>query len=198
MPGLCGDLRLSTSNRLPDRPRILLTDLLARAPAPALRRRSCRRRSPADNTVVARKDAAAGNQAFDTNTLYLDYANNLVGAGTIGTIPSVGGDRLQVSGTVSASGYNYASTRTGYYFIPGSAFSANVEDEQWYLGTGYDYIGAGTSTYSINLHAPVNLPQGSTIETFTCYRYDANASGDIAGSARLYRSPLRRTPRSGT
>ena len=35
-----------------------------------------------DNAVVARKDAAAGNQAFDGTTMVLDYTNNRVGIGT--------------------------------------------------------------------------------------------------------------------
>jgi hypothetical protein len=35
-----------------------------------------------DSSIVARKDAAGGNQAFDTNTLFLDYTNNRVGVGT--------------------------------------------------------------------------------------------------------------------
>lgn len=150
-----------------------------------------------DGTVVARKDAAAGNQAFDTNTLFLDYTNNVVG---VGQTPAAAGARLQVSGAlqattdVTANGnayadtFNYNAARTGYYFIPGSAFSPNVEDELWYLGVGYGYIGSGTSAYSIALHAPVNLPQGSTVETFTCYRYDSNAGGDLTGSFSLYES----------
>jgi hypothetical protein len=61
-----------------------------------------------DSAIIARKDTAGGNQAFDTNTLFLDYGNNRVGIGT--TTPAVA---LEVAGVTRATDLQYAAPIAG-------------------------------------------------------------------------------------
>lgn len=125
-----------------------------------------------DNTVVARKDSAAGNQAFDTNTLFLDYTNNRVG---VGITPA---QTLDVNGTTLSTAFQYRTPRVDRYAVAGVNFipdqgTVTVE----YHSAGYLYF-TGTTTAG-QLYAPVNLPDGVTITGMTCYWYDSDTVANI-------------------
>lgn len=138
---------------------------------------------------VALKDATQGNQAFDTNTLYLDYTNNAVGVGN--TTP---GEALDVTGNARVSGnFTYSVPKTYDYAIAGPEFiQANrIDDEEWRSGqtTGYKYLvnGGGNATYSSDSEAGVHLPQGATVTQMLCYWYDNDATIDVSFTIHLLR-----------
>jgi hypothetical protein len=64
-----------------------------------------------NDTLVARKDAAAGNQSFDGGTLFLDYTNNRVGVGL--AAPAV---PLDVAGAVRATDFTYVTPQARQVF----------------------------------------------------------------------------------
>ncbi|MBK9035836.1 MAG: hypothetical protein IPL61_32075 [Myxococcales bacterium] len=131
-----------------------------------------------DGTVVARKDAAGGNQTFDGGTLHLDYGANRVGVGT--TAP---GYPLDVSGTVRAAEFRYATPRTHTYFVAGSAFTPSPDLSPW---SAQQLKGRLLSGASQRLHAPVNLPNGATMTDLSCYVMDNEPSADLQAGTRAY------------
>ncbi|HWO25542.1 MAG TPA: hypothetical protein VNO30_42675 [Kofleriaceae bacterium] len=140
-----------------------------------------------DSSIVARKDAAAGNQAFDANTLYLDYTNNRVGVGT-----AAPGAPLDVVGNMRAGGYSYAAARTGYFYIAGNSMTPNLDfqDEEWNISSsGYGYIGGGVAGYAIPLTGAVTVPNGVTLTSLFCHYYDNDTVNGLSISAQLYNRP---------
>jgi hypothetical protein len=136
-----------------------------------------------DSNVVARKDAAAGNQAFDGTTLVLDYSNNRVGVGTAAPAAP-----LDVNGNVRATSYSYSTPKTGDYPVAGSAFhpELNFTDEQWLISSfGYGFLSGGTGTPDMEVSAAVILPQGASPTGMTCYLEDTDSAGDFSGTALL-------------
>jgi hypothetical protein len=136
-----------------------------------------------DSNVVARKDAAAGNQAFDGTTLVLDYTSNRVGVGTAAPAAP-----LDVNGSVRASSFTYTTPRSGAYPVAGSAFhpELNFTDEQWLISSfGYGFLSGGTGTPDMELSAAVIMPEGATPTGMTCYLEDTDATGDFSGTAVL-------------
>lgn len=118
---------------------------------------------------LARKDAAAGNQSFDGNTLVLDYTNNRVGVRN-----SSPDEELDVGGDVEVTGnYLYASAKTFYKYYGASGFESSSSA---FVNIG-SYI-YPSSTTSIRMYSTVRLPQSATLRTLTCYYYDGGA-GDI-------------------
>jgi hypothetical protein len=110
-----------------------------------------------DNTVVARKDAAAGNQSFDSGTLFLDYTNNRVGVNN-----AAPGTTLDVGGVARASDFVYAVPMTGEVFAdptlctrggttdptnfqmevinpPNNAYGPSILDDAHVANTQYDF-----------------------------------------------------------
>ncbi len=141
-----------------------------------------------DNTVVARKDAAAGNQTFDGGTLHVDYANNRVGVGT--TIPAV---PLHVNGVARASSYQLNTPLAGKFFIAGNSMTPNLDfaDEQWRIApSGYGHIGGGISPFSIPLSGAINIPNGATLTSLFCEYLDNDAANGVAVSAFLVKRPF--------
>lgn len=141
-----------------------------------------------DNTVVARKDSVAGNQAFDTSTLYLDYANNRVGVNT-----ATPGTTLDVAGIARATDFQLSAPRTGYLLVAGSTFvAAPGGDEVWDVdpinGTA-NISTTGTAPYDRYVGAWVNLPDGVTITGFSCYVFD-QVSTNLMGVMYLRRRTL--------
>ena len=118
---------------------------------------------------LARKDAAAGNQVFDTRTLVLDYTNNYVGVNQ--AAPSapldVGGD-IELTGNIRPS-----SSRTFYHFVAPTDFDSSSSN---FINTGL-YIYA-SSSLTMSLYARPKMPNGATVRTVTCYLYD-NGTGLI-------------------
>jgi hypothetical protein len=125
-----------------------------------------------DNTVVARKDLAAGNQAFDTNVLFLDYTNNRVGVNN--AAPSAG-TALDVTGTVRATNFSFASpVSTSVIAHPtwctralSSAdphLDTEVVNPPNAFGPSISSVAEGPNT-TLNFVCPVNIyvPSGATV-----------------------------------
>lgn len=148
-----------------------------------------------DDSVVARKDPAAGDQTFDGGILHLDYANDRVGVGT--TAPAT---RLDVAGTVTADDFTYSSVRTGTIQLPYTAFLVNRNDTQWQIDMMGEYIwlnGASQSAFVARL----SFPPGATITGLTCYVFDLDEANDFDASgsiAQIWARPYTSTARSYT
>ena len=126
------------------------------------------------DSTVARKNSASGNQAFDTNTLYLDYSNNFVGVRI-----SVPDEELDVSGDVEATGqYYFSGARTFYRYVTPASFAPSPTAIPYYLSILGGYMWPqGTSPFT--MAAPVVLPNTANITQVRCYYYDNDAtSGD--------------------
>jgi len=126
-----------------------------------------------DNTLVARKDSAAGSQTFDGGTLHLDYASNRVGVGT--TAPT---SPLEVVGTAEADGFAYRTAKTGTYWMPVVAFYVDQNDPVTFL---INYMSKAVGGQA-NIRAPLNLPAGVTVTALTCEIYDNDAANDYTSS----------------
>lgn len=123
-----------------------------------------------DSSSVARKDAAAGDQAFDTTTLYLDYANHRVGVGT-----SAPATALDVTGTARALDFAYANPRAQVYSLPGNTFVSGAAGSTWVgMEGGYGYLAGGMIA---ELFAPVRLPAGAIVYGMACEIVDGVAGG---------------------
>ncbi len=131
------------------------------------------------SSLVARKDAAAGNQAFDTSTLYLDYTNNRVGINDSTPLTT-----LDVDGTTSASRYVYRTARAYSQYI--SAVKFNFTPYRKYDGSErfeYNYYSGSITPYAYgeysHLITGIHLPQGANISRLTCYYSDNSEIEDI-------------------
>lgn len=119
---------------------------------------------------LARTDGGAGNQAFDTNTLLLDYTNNRVGVRM--TTPD---EELDVAGDVEVTGqYFYSSPRTFYKYLGASDFYS--QSSNW-VNTGQ--YGYANTNLSVLLYARPDLPQGAEVTRLICYYYDNSTAIDI-------------------
>ncbi|MCC7385738.1 MAG: collagen-like protein [Deltaproteobacteria bacterium] len=144
-----------------------------------------------DPAIVARKDAAAGDQAFDTGTLFLDYANNRVGVRT--TAPAV---ELDVTGSIRASGnIGYNPPRSFSLVVPGSEFEQahGLDDDPWWVGQTnmFRYLASGgAGLYITDAYAPVHLPEGATVTGLVCRFYDNDAAANVAFTVLFSRISL--------
>ena len=124
------------------------------------------------DSTVARKDSGSGNQAFDINTLFLDYSNNRVGVRL-----SSPDEELDVSGDLEVTGHYYFSfPRTFYRYLSPSAFepAGTTAPDSFLLSTaGYRYPASDLTMY---LFAPVDLPNGADISNVRCYYYDNDST----------------------
>jgi len=137
-----------------------------------------------DNTVVARKDAAAGNQSFDSGTMYLDYANNRVGV--FNAAPTTA---LDVNGTATVNDLAYRTAKTSAFTVTGVNFTPDqgaVTVE--YISSGYLYF-TGATTVS-QLYAPVHVPEGARLGTFACWYYDNDATNNVTLTIYLFTKAL--------
>lgn len=135
-----------------------------------------------DGSVVARKDVAAGNQSFDSGTLYLDYANNRVGVGI--TSPT---QALDVSGNARAVDFRYQSPATQTYVVP------HVEFQNWDL-TNFAPVRRSTDHLSVigfsvpvsaTLDAALHLPAGASTTQLACDFFD-NSSNNLGYTITSY------------
>lgn len=89
-------------------------------------------------------------------------------------------DDLRVTGE-----YTYSSPRTCYLNIPPAAFiPTGTSDETWFTDVDRAYIfgGGGSVPFSVQVVAPVQLPQGARVTGFRLYYYDDSwLSLDISG-----------------
>lgn len=97
------------------------------------------------------------------------------------------------TGTVTATGFNYAASHNAVLFISAAEF---VWDSTYLAGTvdraGGPYLpqlafDATTGSYTmISVTAPVHLPEGATMTGFNCFWQDADATADMAMAAYVY------------
>jgi len=132
-----------------------------------------------NRAMVARKDASAGNQAFDTSTLYLDYANNRVGINDSNPL-----ETLDINGTVQASKYIYRNQRAYSRYI--SAIEFSYPPYRTYDGSErfeYRYHVGSITPYAYGTHSHlvsgIQLPQGANMSRLTCYYIDNSTLEDI-------------------
>ena len=133
-----------------------------------------------DNTVVARKDTAAGNQLFGASTsptLFLDYANNRAGVGT-----ATPGQALDVVGNARATDFLYAAPRSATVYVNGASFAVSPPLGGW---SKSQLAGTMTSGSLQFLDFPLDLPNGSTITDFSCFIEDNEAGSRLNGSALI-------------
>lgn len=107
--------------------------------------------------------------------------------GNVGIGVPVAAAKLDVNGTVRASSYAYQSPVTKTVSIPGVAFqpldsSQQVTRESAASGT---YIAASVAAGS--LAAPLDLPDGCTLESVTLYCVDNTSSASL--TLKLFRRP---------
>jgi hypothetical protein len=131
-----------------------------------------------DSASIARKDGAA-NQAFDADTLFLDYTADRVGVGTASP-----GTTLDVDGITRSAGFSYTAPKTSAYRVAGVNFvpdqgAVTVE----YNSAGYLYF-TGT-TVAAQLYAAVHIPDGATITGGKCDTYDNDSANNFT-SRELY------------
>jgi hypothetical protein len=139
--------------------------------------------------------AVAGNSGsfVGSEKLNVQGSTYLNGALTVNSSITANGN-TQVNGNVGANNYLLNSTKTGAIFIPGSAFSADNDDDTYELSTssGYGYVNGTASPFDIGIASTVQLPNGVTITGFSCFTYDASA-GDLGGTMSLKRRTLSST-----
>ena len=100
---------------------------------------------------LARKDPAAGNQAFGGSTLVLDYVNSRVGVGEPAPAHA-----LDVSGDVEVDGaYRYGQARVFHRVVASADFT--VVSGAWVETGEYGYV---TNANAVALYARPDLPQG--------------------------------------
>lgn len=135
-----------------------------------------------DNAVVARKDAGAGNQTFDGGTLFLDYTSNRIGVNT--TVPS---SALEVVGAARADDFGFRAPKAAAFTVAGVNFTpeAGTTAVQYDPG-GFVYLSGLTAT-TAQLFAPVQLPDGATLNAFSCWYYDNHGSLNLGLTAQLRR-----------
>ncbi len=151
-----------------------------------------------DSSVVARKDTAAGNQAFDLSTLYLDYNTHRVGIGD--SSPS---EKLDVNGTVAAADFSYRNVKTFYKYIGPEdiAFPSDRTSDgtRYYVSSGIHWFQKPSYIHPRDFspiwgYANIDLPQGANITRLTCYFYDSDPDIGIGElSARLQSRALSST-----
>jgi hypothetical protein len=143
------------------------------------------------------KDTAAvlggsAPQNFKANTLVINQS-----AVSINKPSAAAGVSLDVSGTVAAGkfrgDFEYANPSTRVLTIQGSQFMPAVGDSNGMVDawtphkSGYAYLADDAPSSSIALVAPIDLPNGATIKTLTCYHRVFR--GELAGYVDLQRIP---------
>jgi len=86
-------------------------------------------------------------------------------------LPATGGN---VEGTITVQGLEFNPPAVGHLNVPVSAFRTNNTNSALKLAeiTGHYVHGSFGSGGDMYLFAPLNLPQGSTLTSVTCYGYD--------------------------
>jgi hypothetical protein len=105
--------------------------------------------------------AVTGNATFDTDTLFVDAANNRVGVGTITPAQA-----LDVNGSIRAVGGSYDPTTSAWV---NAAFATKVSASPY--GGGFSLIDgtAGWTQYSVGSGAALVFAQGATSGAPTTY-----------------------------
>jgi hypothetical protein len=105
--------------------------------------------------------------------------------GNVGIATTTPTEKLEVNGNIKAQSYKLATPKTSYYSVPPSAFQAMSSSDVISVGS-FSVLFNGFPTPSGGIVAPVNLPQGATVTSFTLYFYDNAAGTDIKGELRMH------------
>ncbi len=105
------------------------------------------------------------------NVIINDMTGGKVGVGTNNPL-----EKLDVSGNIRASSYKYSTPKTYYYSISPVAFSSEVSSSKVIKFDESVYFDIGASGFLV---APVFLPHGATITSFTVYYDDNSATQDL-------------------
>ncbi|MFP4598419.1 MAG: hypothetical protein ACLFVJ_09205 [Persicimonas sp.] len=142
----------------------------------------------ADGTVVCGTDQ-------DTDTTY-DAGDGITQNGTTFSaddgyfdsnyLSTSGGS---VTGTVSANSFEYNNTQTRIAAIPASSFQP-TSSEIWKLSDIGGQYGYRTDSGSLYLSAPIQIPDGATIDRLSCYGYDDDSAENQHLRVRVTESNL--------
>jgi hypothetical protein len=119
-----------------------------------------------------------------------DIPEGKVGIGSI--IPS---EKLEVAGNVKAQAYKYTNPKNYYYNVPAPAFTAKFSTDFVIKGSDWAFIFTGDGS---GLVAPVQLPHGATITSFTAHYTDNSSTQDIIVRLRQIGGTLATVTSSGT
>jgi hypothetical protein len=107
------------------------------------------------------------------------------GSGNVGIATSNPTEKLEVNGNIKAQSYKLSTPKTSYYSVPPSAFQAMSSSDVTTVNTfAISFNAVPTPTGGIV--APVILPQGATVTSFTLYFYDNAAGTDIKADLLLH------------
>jgi hypothetical protein len=107
------------------------------------------------------------------------------GSGNVGIATSNPTEKLEVNGNIKAQSYKLSTPKTSYYSVPPSAFQAMSSNDVISVSS-FGISFNAVPTPSGGIVAPVNLPQGAIVTSFTLYFYDNAVGTDIKGELRLH------------
>lgn len=111
------------------------------------------------------------------------FLSGYVMAQNIGIGTNTPSEKLEVAGTVKASGFKYANPKTGYAIIPAAAFQKQADADNIERYTSGVFYAVPTANPML---APVSLPQGATITSFKVYFFDNSAVADVTVHLEFY------------
>ncbi len=113
-------------------------------------------------------------QAFDSDLLFLDGANNEIGINH--SIPS---SALDVNGTTRSNAYEFRSPQTYYHFLRAQEFAPASTDPNWIRVADFKSYAYTADVSPHSSLAPLHLPDGADLTALTCYYYDDDPSLSI-------------------
>jgi len=133
--------------------------------------------------LMPRQPLTAVPYATKTRGIHVDAAEN-VGIGTAepAQLLHVSGGDARFDGNLEVQGdIRYMPDRQSALQIAACAFQRSdpAADDTFKIYGGHGRITAGTSPYSVELHVPVQLPNGAEVQQLRVYFYDDSLSYDL-------------------